>query len=73
MRRPFVTIVPVSDVTADRYARIAYSLRRKGNPIPQNDVWIAAQAMEHGAGLVSFDKHFLSVDGLIVVMPNGGQ
>lgn len=69
MRRPFVVIVPVSDVTADRYARIAASLRRKGSPISQNDVWIAAQAMEHGANLFSFDKHFRNVDGLVLVMP----
>lgn len=69
MRRPFVVIVPVSDVTADRYARIAASLKRKGSPIPQNDVWIAAQAMEHGANLFSFDKHFRNVDGLVLVMP----
>jgi tRNA(fMet)-specific endonuclease VapC len=70
IRRPFVITVPVSDVTADRYARIASSLRRKGSLIPQNDLWIAAQAMEHGADLFSYDKHFLNVDGLVVVMPN---
>lgn len=67
--RPFVVTVPVTEVTADRYARIAGSLRRKGRPIPQNDLWIAAQAMEHGANLVSFDKHFLNVEGLILVTP----
>lgn len=71
-RRPFVVTVPVSEVTADRYARIAGSLRRKGTPIPQNDVWIAAQTMEHGANLLSFDKHFLNVDGLILVTPGDG-
>ena len=67
MRRPRVVTIPVTETTADRYARIASSLRRKGSPIPQNDVWIAAQAMEHGAYLMSFDKHFVHVEGLILV------
>ena len=52
---PYVAFVPVSLVTADRYSRVAASLRAKGRPIPTNDIWIAAQAMETGAELVSFD------------------
>ena len=61
---PYVTFVPVSLVTADRYARITTSLRAKGRPIPSNDIWIAAHAMETGADLVSSDQHFEEVDGL---------
>lgn len=61
---PYVSVVPVSFVTADRYARIAASLRAKGRPIPSNDIWIAAHAMETGADLVSSDRHFEHVDGL---------
>ena len=61
---PYVSVVPVSFVTADRYARIAASLRAKGRPIPSNDVWIAAHAMETGADLVSSDRHFEHIDGL---------
>ncbi len=61
---PYVTFVPVSLVTADRYSRVAASLRAKGRPIPTNDIWIAAHAMETGAELVSFDQHFENVDGL---------
>jgi len=61
---PYVAFVPVSLVTADRYSRVAASLRAKGRPIPTNDIWIAAQAMETGAELVSFDRHFENVDGL---------
>ena len=34
------------------------------NPIPSNDVWIAAHAMETGADLVSADRHFEAVDGI---------
>ena len=61
---PYVTFVPVSLVTADRYARITTSLRAKGRPIPSNDIWIAAHAMETGADLISSDRHFEEVDGL---------
>ena len=61
---PYVTLVPVGPVTADRYSRIAAALRAKGCPIPTNDVWIAAHAMETGADLVSADRHFEAVDGI---------
>ena len=61
---PYVTVLPVGLTTADRYARIAVSLRAKGRPIPSNDIWIAAHAMETGADLVSYDRHFEAVDGL---------
>ena len=61
---PYVSFVPVGPVTADRYARIATALRARGNPIPTNDVWIAAHAMETGADLVSADRHFEAVDGI---------
>ena len=61
---PYVTVAAMSFTTADRYSRIAASLRAKGRPIPSNDVWIAAQAMETGADLVSHDRHFEEIDGL---------
>jgi tRNA(fMet)-specific endonuclease VapC len=61
---PFVTFIPVTLVTGDRYSRIAVGLRQKGRPIPTNDIWIAAHAMETGADLISFDDHFEHIDGL---------
>jgi tRNA(fMet)-specific endonuclease VapC len=61
---PYVSFVPVGPISADRYSRIAAALRAKGNPIPTNDVWIAAHAMETGADLVSADRHFEAVDGI---------
>jgi tRNA(fMet)-specific endonuclease VapC len=64
LESPQVELVPVAWTTSDRYSRIATSLRRKGRPIPTNDIWIAAQAMETGADLLSFDSHFDQVDGL---------
>jgi len=61
---PYVSLVPVTYATADRFGRVAATLRLKGRPIPTNDVWIAAHAMETGAELLSFDQHFEAIDGL---------
>ena len=62
---PYVSVLAVSLVTADRFGRIAANLRAKGRPIPSNDMWIAAHALESGAELLSFDEHFEAVDGLV--------
>jgi tRNA(fMet)-specific endonuclease VapC len=62
---PYVELLPVTLTTADRFGCIAASLRRKGSAIPINDVWIAAHAMESGAELLSSDRHFESIDGLV--------
>lgn len=61
---PYVSLVPVTPTTADRFARIAAALRARGRSIPTNDIWIAAHAMETGAELLSFDAHFEAIDGL---------
>ncbi len=39
-------------------------LKSKGTPIPTNDIWIAASAMQHGLALASLDNHFTQVAGL---------
>ncbi|MCX6560370.1 MAG: PIN domain-containing protein [Candidatus Aminicenantes bacterium] len=59
-----VAFLSASEETADCYARIWSALRQAGRPIPINDVWIAAQAMETGSVLVAFDAHFAQVPGL---------
>lgn len=60
-----VQLVHVAEVTADRYSRIALQLRSQGTPIPSNDMWIAAQAMEYGAELLTADTHFERIGGLV--------
>ncbi len=72
LERPYVTFVPVGPVTADRYSRIMTALKAKGRPIPTNDVWIAAHAMETGADLVSADRHFEYVDQIVWVRVTSG-
>jgi len=61
-----VQLVPVIADTAERYARIYAYLRQKGRPIPTNDLWIAASAMEHSAELLTADRHFYHVPQIIV-------
>lgn len=65
LANPRVSLLPVTFDTADRFGRISAQLRRNGRPIPTNDVWIAAHAMESGADLLSFDAHFEAIDGLV--------
>lgn len=65
LRSPLVEVVPVSMRTSDRYSRVAAALRAKGRPIPTNDIWIAAHAMETGSELLSFDRHYERIDGLV--------
>ena len=50
--------------TARRYGEIKNTLRVKGHPIPENDIWIAAIAIEHDLTLVTRDTHFDKIENL---------
>jgi tRNA(fMet)-specific endonuclease VapC len=50
--------------TAHRYGEIKELLRARGRPIPENDIWMAAIALQHDLILVTRDAHFEAVDGL---------
>jgi tRNA(fMet)-specific endonuclease VapC len=52
--------------TAARYGEIKAALRTRGTPIPENDIWIAAIAVQHELEVVTRDTHFDLVDGLAV-------
>lgn len=58
LSKPSILVVDITADTADRYAEIDVFLFSKGKPIPRNDVWIAATALEHGGVLVTRDAHF---------------
>ena len=58
------TLLPCDKDTAKHYAAIRNSLRIKGRPIPNNDIWIAALAMQHNLTLITRDAHFSEVEGL---------
>lgn len=66
---PYVSTLTLTRDTSRRYGQVAARLRAKGRPIPTNDIWVAAQALETGADLISFDEHFACVDGLSWVCP----
>lgn len=52
--------------TAEIQGLIKKGLRKKGNPIPENDIWIAAIAQNYNYTLVTRDKHFVNVEGIDV-------
>lgn len=62
---PRVRIYLIDESTAEFYAELMTQLRAAGKPIPTNDIWIAAVAMQHGLKLFSNDKHFQFIPGLI--------
>ena len=64
---PRVAMLPVDEGTADFFALVFNQLKSKGTPIPTNDIWIAASAMQHGLTLASFDNHFMQIAGLNMV------
>lgn len=63
---PRVNVITLDEETAEFYARIYWDLKKKGAPIPTNDIWIAASAMRHGLSLFTYDEHFNNIDGLIL-------
>jgi tRNA(fMet)-specific endonuclease VapC len=52
--------------TARCYAGIKHELKQRGQPIPDNDLWIAALAVQHNLVLLTFDKHFGEISQLSV-------
>ena len=66
LAKPFVEFVPVTLETCGRFGSVAAALRQAGTPIPVNDVWIAAHALQTGALLLTHDSHFNYVAGVAV-------
>jgi tRNA(fMet)-specific endonuclease VapC len=62
---PRCIVLPVIMETAKRYAHIHGALRKAGTPIPANDLWIAASAMEHGLTVVTLDNHFVRIPQIL--------
>lgn len=64
LQKPNVRVLDVTAETGEVFGQIKNELQKAGTPIPLNDVWLAAQAMETGSVIVSFDAHFDQVSGL---------
>lgn len=58
------TILPADSETAESYGRIKNRLGQRGRPIPENDIWIAAIALQYDLELAARDAHFAEVEGL---------
>ena len=61
---PDFDVLPVTEETAVAYAALRVALKRSGRPIPANDAWIAALALQHRLPVLSRDEHFDVVPGL---------
>jgi predicted nucleic acid-binding protein len=63
---PRVSTVSIDDESSDRYAIILASLWIAGTPVPTNDIWIAASAMQHGLRVLTTDEHYLRITQIVV-------
>ena len=61
------TVLACDQETAEEYGKIKEALRQKGRMIPDNDIWIAATAIQHNLTLATRDAHFDEVDTLLSV------
>jgi len=59
-----VIVLDIDEETSQSYATLGLELRRKGRPIPTNDLWIAALCRQHALPIVSRDQHFDLVPGI---------
>jgi len=59
--------VSINSVVAMQYGRIKARLASAGRPLPENDLWIAAAAIDTGSTLITRDAHFQWIEGLMVV------
>ena len=61
---PHFDVLAVTEETTVAYAALRVALKRSGRPIPANDAWIAALALQHRLPVLSRDEHFDAVPGL---------
>ena len=65
LAKPTVGVLVPGRETAEHYARLFVQLKRAGTPVPDNDLWIAAQMLEHDLVLITRDRHFERIPQLI--------
>ncbi len=67
LESPTVSVAVAGAPTSREYAFLSHQLRVRGAPIPTNDIWIAASAMELDCPVLTFATHFKRIEGLRVV------
>jgi len=65
MAKAAVDLLMPGRETAEEYARLFVQLKRAGTPVPDNDLWIAALALEHDLLLITRDRHFQRIPQLL--------
>jgi predicted nucleic acid-binding protein len=60
----FVDVLPTTPAVARRYGLLFAAQRRAARPVPVNDLWIAAAALDSAGHLLTFDQDFARIDGL---------
>jgi tRNA(fMet)-specific endonuclease VapC len=70
LAEPIVVVLNTTERTSQIYAEFKHSLKLRGSPIPENDIWIAALVHEHGLALCTSDDHFSNLPALAVVLPS---
>lgn len=65
LAKPTVVVLLPSRDTAEHYARLFVQLKRAGTPVPDNDLWIAALALENNLTLITRDRHFKCIPQLL--------
>ncbi len=63
---PRVEILYPDDQTTHHYAKVFAQLRRRGTPLPANDIWIAAIVLQHEMALCTRDRHFSVLPQLVL-------
>ena len=64
LMKPTVKILNATVETAEVFRLVKNNLKNAGAPIPINNAWIAAHAIETGSAIVTYDAHFRNVPGL---------
>ena len=59
-------VMQIDEAVATHYSKVRFNLKKRGTPIPENDIWIAAACLELEVPLLSQDAHFKHVEGLDV-------
>ena len=62
--KPSVKILNATSETAEVFGMVKQDLKKAGTPLPINDAWIAAHALETGSTLITYDSHFKNIAGL---------
>ena len=62
--KPAVKILNATSETTEVFGLVKSNLKKAGTPLPINDVWIAAHAIETGSVVITYDAHFTVVSGL---------